>query len=656
MNSRIIRFTAVLFALAVLSTPAQARSPQQGEDLTELDLEQLMDLEVEVTSATRRAQPLADVPGAIFVLTNEDLRRSGADSLPEALRLVPGMQVARLDANRWAVTARGFNDQFSNKLLILIDGRTVYTPLFSGVFWEALDVPIDDIERIEVIRGPGAVMWGSNAVNGVISVITRSAHDTKGGFARLEGGTEQLAGGTLRYGAEIAPGADWRVWARGFERASSELDGAAGVDDWNQTRAGFRVDWRAGEHDAFTFQGDTHRTRFGTAFIDMLATAPYAVVDDITTNVDGAYALGRWTRSGDSAQSTVQVYVDESKRMFPQFGEERHTVDLDFQRSFAPAARHALVWGFGARHSDGAITRESFRLSFADDHRSESLLSAFVQDEYELVPNALALTVGAKLEHDNFTALEFQPNMRLMWKASEHQRLWASAARAVRRPSWAERDVRVTQSVIPGALDTYVVLTGNDEVSVETLYAFELGYRAEIDDRTSFDATAFYFAYDNLVVNVLGTPFLQGANVVQPVNFENAGDATSNGLELFIERRVDDATTVAGSLSLLDLDDSGRVARSGAPEAQGFLSGTHAWSQEWTTSAWLGWVAGLGNGDVPAYTRLDLRTEWRPTSDVRVWCGVQGLFHDDQREFADTLFVATREVRTAVFAGMSWGH
>ncbi|MCC7012321.1 MAG: TonB-dependent receptor [Planctomycetes bacterium] len=643
-------------AAACASTPmAFAQSDtSDARDLTELDLVELMS--IEVTSASRKSEQLAEVPAAIFVLTRDDLRKAGVTRLPDALRLVPGLHVAQLDNNRFAISARGFAEEFSNKLLVLIDGRSVYTPLFSGVFWDVQDVLVEDIERIEVIRGPGAVMWGANAVNGVINVLTRSARDTHGSSLSLIQGSE-TAEVALRHGFAFSPDSDLRVFAKALDHETCELDGDHGDDDGRLQHGGFRSDWRPSDRDQVTFSGDVYGGRMGSTWARALTAAPYFTSSELHTDVSGGNLLARWTRTDDAgAENTLTAWFDSTVRDSLQFTEHRRTYDMEFARSEELGERHDVVWGATARWSESDTREHSVQIAMSDHHRDETILGVFAQDSITLVPDEWVVTLGAKLESYNEVGTALQPSLRVTYSPGAQTRLWAGVSHAKRAASWAEQDVRLLLSVIPGAPDTHVVLLGDDDNGFEELWAFELGARRVLTDAWTLDAALFFNDYEHLLSSIPGTPALQGGVVVQPVHLQDVGEAQSFGFENVLEWRPAAATRVQCALSWIDLETEQSDAEDNAPRTQVRLGATQAWGAAWSSSANLRWIDALDAGDVPSYTSLDARTAWQPTDDLELSLVLLNLFHDGEREFGDSYFAPSNELETAFYVGLRWSR
>ena len=399
-------------------------------------------LDVQVSTVSRTESTVGRSAAAVFVVTNEMIRRSGARTIPDALRLVPGVQVARIDANKWAVTIRGFNGRYANKLLVQIDGRSVYTPLFAGVYWDVQDVVLEDVDRIEVIRGPGAAVWGANAVNGVVNIITKSARDTQGTFVEAGSGTEERSFSTVRTGGKLGQNAYYRIYGKWFERDRAGLPTGIADDEWRQGRTGFRIDWEPNGCDKLTFQGDAYGGTSGTAnrIPDSLPPDFQSTITD-DSRVSGGNALLRWSRTIDAETDwSLQFYYDRTSRkaVTTGFQEDRDTIDLDFQHRFPLAPEHSLIWGFGYRNSKDSIRSSPFYLQFYPSDRADDLFSYFVQDEITLREDLLYLTVGSKFEHNDYTAFEYQPTGRLLWTPDPRHSIWAAISRAVRTPSRAE--------------------------------------------------------------------------------------------------------------------------------------------------------------------------------------------------------------------------
>ena len=580
----------VATATSAIATAASTLSsaPVSVASLADLSLEQLSN--VEVTSVSRHAESLAEAPASIYVISAEDIRRSGATSIPEVLRLAPNLIVARADANQYAISARGFNNVLANKLLVLIDGRTVYTPLFSGVFWEAQDVVLEDVDRIEVISGPGAALWGANAVNGVINVITRSAAETRGVLATAVGGNLEN-GARARYGGALGESGAYRIYAKYFDRAASVLSNGTQVrDSSKRAQVGFRADWQW-SRDTLTLQGDGY---FGD--IDQ---AP------ATRQIAGGNVLARWSRRFDDGTSLdVQTYYDQTHRDHPNsFLENLGILDVEVQYRLRPFSGHEVLIGAGYRYARDQVVNSAAQ-AFVPPDRSLSWSNAFVQDEIAL-PHDLQLTVGAKVETNVFTGAEFLPNVRLGWRASTRDFVWGAVSRAVRAPSRIDRELD-----IPG--NPPFALVGNDTLVSEIATAYELGYRTQPLPALSWSVTLFHERYDRLRSV---EPRVGGAV------FANAIDGHTTGVETWATWRLSPIWKVSAGLTTM----RERLAvERGASDAGGLAALGNDPSTWWSLRSLLDitpqhdfdvtirHVGALANPAVPAYTAVDARLAWRP--------------------------------------------
>ncbi|MEW6159067.1 MAG: TonB-dependent receptor, partial [Verrucomicrobiota bacterium] len=462
---------AMTLSIFCTSAPAAEAAGKSADDLTVIPIEELMNIEV---SLSRTRQTVSESPSAIHVLTQEDIRRSGATSIPEALRQVPGLDVARITAHSWAVSSRGFNDFFANKLLVLMDGRSVYTPLFSGVFWDVQDTFVEDIERIEVVRGPGASLWGANAVNGVINIVTRTAHDTKGALISGLAGTEEYIGG-IRYGGTISEKASYRAYVKYLHRDDQrDAMGADASDEWDMLRTGFRTDWDFSANDSITFQGDYYEGHEDQRLLVVTPPPiPFRMVEG-EARLAGGNLLGSWRHTfSEESDLGVQVYYDRTERHDRVHREIRNTYDIDFQHRIALFERQEFIWGLGYRLTTDELGEGRDRtgaIQFIPSHRQDQLFSAFLQDEIAIIEDRLRLTLGSKFEHNDYTGLEIQPNARLLWTPHRNHSVWGAVSRAVRSPARFEHDVRAWFIPPPS------MLVGNPEFESESLLAYELGY------------------------------------------------------------------------------------------------------------------------------------------------------------------------------------
>ena len=474
--------------------------------LLDLSLEELISLHVpDVTSVSRKKQRLMDSAAAIFVITDEDIRRSGVTSIPEALRMVPGMQVARLNGNTWSISTRGFNYIFANKLLVLIDGRTVYSPLFSGVNWDVQDTMLEDIDRIEVIRGPGAALWGANAVNGVINIITKYAADTQGGLFSAGFGSEEKAFGAYRYGGQFGDDGFYRAYVKAFERdaqgSSDSVENPA--DGWNMQRTGFRAEWPTQSGAEITVQGDLYQgsTRPPLRIADAeLSTSGFVTLTDKSRDQKGGNISAHYKKTlSESSDYSLRAIYDNYQNYDYRIAEKRDTLDVEFQHYFQPWSKHNLVWGTSYRATFYEIDSTKY-MYFPDGSEkvTNHLYSAFIQDDIALTPE-WDLTLSSRFEHNDFTGFELQPNARLTWRPTKNRTFWSAISRAVKTPSLSDTKLQtVGVTITEGALTYVLPILGNENLKSEKLTAFELGYREVFNNSLRFDSTLFFNQYTDV--------------------------------------------------------------------------------------------------------------------------------------------------------------
>jgi iron complex outermembrane recepter protein len=637
--------SGILLVLTALTTvvPAIASVPQEADtveptELKSLSIEELM--EIDVTSVSRRSEQVSQAAAAVTVITSEDIRRSGVTSLPEALRLANALHVARVDSRTWAISARGFNISTANKLLVLIDGRSVYTPLFSGVFWDVQDVLLEDVDRIEVIRGPGATLWGANAVNGVINIITKSARQTQGGLVNAGAGNEERGFGALQHGGTLGE----RTWYRAYGKhrsidALALASGGSAEDPLRMTQGGFRVDGERSDRDSFTLQGDLYQGESGE-----LVRAD--------TDVDGGNLLGRWTRRfSETSSLDLQIYWDRTHRRVPtQFEEHRDTWDMELQHRLPfGGGRHDLVWGLGYRVSADDVESTPV-LAWVPGERSLDLFTVFAQDEISLVPDRLRLTLGARLESHEIAGTEVQPTVRVAWtpNGSERQILWGAVSRAVRAPTRIDEDIRFLSGPV-------VVLQGSSDFDFEKVVAYELGYRIQPRASTSVDFVSFYNVYDDLRSQERPT---SGAPI--PVTLGNNLNAETWGGELRINFQAAPWWRLYSSYNYFqkDLsldpgstDPTGGLSEGNDPDSRFALRSYMDLPGRLELDAWLRYVDQLPQPRIPAYTELDLRLGWRATDRLELSLVGQNLLHDQHAEFWT---VVPKEVERSFYGKATW--
>ncbi|MEQ8763978.1 MAG: TonB-dependent receptor [Planctomycetota bacterium] len=636
---------------------------EEAEDLLDLSLEEL--LRVEVTSVSKHEERQFAAPAAVSVLTAEDIRRSGIRQLPELLRLVPGMQVGQINASTWAISSRGFADQFANKLQVLQDGRSLYTHLFSGVYWQVPQPILADLERIEVIRGPGATLWGANAVNGVINVITKSARDTQGGYVEAGSGTQLQGFSALRYGGELDEDIYYRVFAQHMNVGRQEtVTGTEGFDQWESLHLGFRLDGYRGENDHWMIQGEAHSGKFGGRQFASLLSPPITVSYTDREDIAGGHLLGRYElEHGDELQSRLQFYYDRLQRESRLSADSTtDTFDCEYQLDWTPSDTHRVTTGLGYRAYLDQI-EPSIYIDIHRQNRLTQLINFFVQDQIELVEDRLDLTLGSKLEQNQFTNLAFQPNVRLSYRPSDNHTIWGSISRAVRLPSRFEDEgrVRLTSFPDPGSgAPTEVSLYGTKDFRSETLTAFELGYRSRPVDRLVVDIAAFVHDYEHLNSFASGAPIVDpvAGTVTLPQFWDNDRQAQSYGLEVQAHWQVLESWRLQGTYSFLKILDRPDAPSLFVPLLD--LDKNAARNQATLRSQWnviddveldafLSYVDVVSGVQAPAYVRTDLRLGWRPTETLELSLVGQNLFDSRHREFAAPIGLEQTEVERNVY-------
>lgn len=503
----------IFLAAIIVCCTAHDSSSQDGEllspdELKKLSLEELMN--IKVTSVSRRPEKLTEVASAIQVITREDILRSGATNLPEALRLAPNLQVAQLNSSAWIISARGFNAIFSNKLLVMIDGRTVYSPLFAGVFWDVQNVLLEDVERIEVVSGPGGTLWGANAVNGVINIITKSASETPGLYVSAGTGNFLKQHAAVRYGGKIGEEFSWRIYGMGSEREHTFLqDGGPNNDAWYMLRSGFSADWNPSETDALLMHGNIYT---GTH-----ENVPYE------SDIDGQNMLARWSHHfSEKSYLTVQGYYDRTwRRDIPStISDQTQTYDLDFDHRFFAGKQHQIVWGGGYRIIDSKTQHSTPFVGFVPAQRDMNLFSGFIQDEISLFDEQVKIILGAKVQHNAFSEFDIQPNARLAWTGSQST-VWGAVSRAVRAPSRIDVDYFIPTYDVPPPLPS---VAGGPNFISEKVVAYEVGYRLQAGDNTFVSIAGFYNRYQDLY----SVDSLRDTRTYQ---IQNNTEGTSRGLE-----------------------------------------------------------------------------------------------------------------------------
>ena len=675
-------FSGCLFvSLAILPAPCAAQAsaavnsaqPGVSRDLSSASLEDLMNLQV--TSVSKKAEKISQVAAAIFVITQEDIRRSGATNILDLLRMVPGMDVSQINANDWAVSARGFNQQFSNKLLVLIDGRAVYTPLLGGVNWDTQDVPLEDIDRIEVIRGPGATIWGANAVNGVINIVTKESADTKGGLVSVLGGFGGRLRTDVQYGGSIGADTNYRIFADYLTQGSLQAaDGGSGLDAWHLLHSGFRADTNISKNDSLTVQGDLYAGKEGAEIIHIFSVDPPVLGDfSVLSELGGGNILARWTHAFSSrSDTTLQFYWDNYERTGPESTETRNTIDFDFHHHFQWGSRQDIVWGAGYRHTsddeEGTIDQA---FNPADTHLR--LFNVFVQDTITLQPDHWFLTVGTKVEDSYFTGFGPEPSVRLAWTPTNRLTFWSAVSRAERTPDRRDTALVAALAAFPdpggSATPVEVILFGNPLNKAEHVLAYEAGYRAQPGRWLSLDISTFFNRYDHLESHETGQEFLQPspapARFVIPITFDNLLYGTTEGGEISANLKLADRWTLSPGYAFLEThlharptsNDASSVAQyqGSSPQHQVQLRSHVEMSHglSWDANAYF--ISALPAQGVPSYTRVDTQLRWKFAERADFSVVGQNLVQDHHLESMDALTVVNSSlIKRGAYARITW--
>ncbi|HMH27444.1 MAG TPA: TonB-dependent receptor [Steroidobacteraceae bacterium] len=640
------------------ATAAADNAASSIGELKQLNVEDLMN--VQVTSVARHPERLIEAASAIQVITQEDIRRSGATSIPEALRLADNLQVAQKNSHDWAISSRGFNTALANKLLVMIDGRTVYTPLYSGVFWDVQDYVLADIERIEVISGPGGTLWGANAVNGVINIITKSAKDTQGLYAQAGGGSRPQDFADLRYGGALSPDTQFRIYGKYFDRGSEVLaNGDSASDSWRQGRGGFRVDSDASTIDKLTLQGDV----YGGHEDEQTGG---------TSDTSGENVLGRWSRRiSDTSDLGLQSYIDRTHTSNPAaaliinglefagpgiFKDDLTTYDVDFQHRFRVGTANSVVWGWGFRYSHDVVNNAP-SLAFLPPTLDRDLYSIFAQDEIALRSD-LSLTLGSKLERNNYTGFEIEPNVRLSWILNSKEALWGAVSRAVRTPS------RIDQDFSEAAPPHFVILEGGSDFKSESVVAYELGYRVQLDRQLSASVSSFFNHYDDIRSTTI-TP-----TTLLPFFFANGLEGDTYGLEFTSNYQVTDTWSLHAGYTLLkehlhvkpgQVDINDALNETADPQHQFSLRSSLNLPRHMEFDTAVRWVDTLHNnngavvGTVPSYFEMDSHLAWHASDRLEFALVGQNLLHNRHAEYGFPS-PARPEIERTAYGKFTWHY
>jgi iron complex outermembrane receptor protein len=652
---------AFVWMAAVADAADTNQPPKSSAALENLTLEQLVN--VQVTSVSKKETDAFTSPAAISVITQDDIQRNGFTRIPDALRMVPGMDVAQINASQWAVSARGFNSSFPDKLLVLVDGRSVYTPAFSGVVWEIQDLVMEDVDRIEIIRGPGAALWGDNAVNGVINIITKSAGETRGGFISTSFGTDNQSITSLRYGDQLATNLFYRLYLK-YESEDGFLNptGNRMPDGWDALHGGARVDWEPNPNDRFTLQGDYLAAYIGGTAQSPLLTPPYVTnFTGVDLKSDGN-VLGRWTHDfSSSSQLTLQMYYDHVVEPDVQVGSTLDVYDVDLQHRFALGERQDIVWGAGFRDSEN-VSPPSFNLTLYPERSYTQIYNVFAQDDLTVLQDRFHLILGTKFDHNSYSGFELQPDARLLWTPSAEQTAWMAVSRAVTTPCQVDEASRYNLSAYPPTarepVPVLVSVFGNPNFQAQQLLAYELGYRLVPAPSWSFDLATYYNVYHGVEGTQMGAPYFEAAPVphlVIPETWENNLSGDSYGAELSAQWKPVDYWRLAASYSWLHMklepDDS---TAGNSPQNQFQIRSYLDLSRNINFSTTLYYVDSLPNQNVASYVRLDLGLNWRLSKAWEIGVFGQNLLDNGHVEFGNYRTPVLTEIPRTIYGRITW--
>ncbi len=658
-------------ASSVLGSAALSAIPP---DLSHLNLEELM--QVKIVSATKTEQAIQDTAAAVFVVTADDISRSGATNIPEALRLVPGVEVARIDASHWAVTIRGFNGRFSNKLLVLIDGRSIYSTQFSGVYWETENLLLSDIDRIEVIRGPGGTLWGANAVNGVINIITKPSQNTQGGLIALTAGNDRTIT-SVRYGGKLNDKATYRLYGQ-FKQYGEQINHTTGDgagDDWRLNGGGFRVDWTPSDRDSVVVDGDLRDGKLGQNFSFPIVTPPYADSTVAYTKTFNNSLRTRWEhQQAVNSQLSVQASYQSMNLNDLLYIFDSESFDLDFQHHFSVNDQQDLVWGLGYRRHQDQFRDTSRGVKIIPNQSTFNLFSFFLEDQIKLIPEKLNLSAGVKLEHNNFTNFEWQPSLRLIWLPDPNHRLWLAVSRAVRLPSPVEQNLYVNlfaspPSPLTGNLPSLYSVFGRGDLQSEKLIAYEAGYRGLLTKNFSIDTSLFYNDYDHLLAAEQITPSIsfEGSSpyLSIPIKTKSFGAGYNVGIELAMDWRPSDywrlrfgyaqsySNIKQGVDTLYQLGRHQQISLWSSWHIQHDLDLDVWW--RYTNASEITTFTGLGTVTIDPRSSLNFRLAWRPRQDLEFSLIGMDLLNKNHLESVQEIFSPVPiAIERTIYGQLKW--
>ncbi len=665
-----------LAAVATMSLPPAGRCmqpvpPPVSKQLKSLSLEQLGD--VEITTVSKQPEEVWQTPAAVFVVIADDIRRSGATTIPELLRLVPGVEVARSQSGGWAVGIRGFNSGFSKDILVLIDGRSVYTPLFEGVYWDVQDLVLDDIDRIEVIRGPGGTIWGANAVNGVINIITKKASETKGVYAHVSaGGLINRFVGEVRLGLAPLPGLQFRLFAKGFDRGPEANPGGDPYDHWHQARGGFRLDWQPGSHDSFTASATAYTGKTGDQNTIGEFFPPSQRVTDTPDTVSGGDLVVRWDHQlAHDSGFYLEGYFNRTNRATSQFTETRDTFDLDFINHIANLRRQDIILGAGLRESPSLVEQTEATVNFAPNKVNNYVYSLFAQDTFQLLPERLSLTLGSKFADDMYSGWGVEPSAQVLWHPRSTTSLWASVARALRTPGRVDRNLSLLGDVTPGGpgvLPIFLQVKGNPKFTPEVLIGWSAGARQLLWRRLYLDVAAFHNQYDD--IESYGSPVFTVTFPTTPypyeslnVQFANGLRGVSDGIEIAPDWKATSWFELRGSFSHVHVTLHSKSGFSQASYATGIegssphreasAQGIFTFAHGWEVVPDYRFVSALPADNVRSYQTADARIAYKIEHHVELSATGRNLLQPRHQEFTGDNGNAVG-IKREVFGDLMW--
>ncbi len=651
-------FTSVSLQDEEAEEEAAEEEEEDDLDFLDQDLDEIRNTQVaagamsaEIESVSRTAQPLARTPAAVYVVTNEMIKRSGARNIPEVLRMVPGLQVARIDASNWAISIRGFNSQYANKLLVQIDGRAVYTPTFSGVLWDQQRLLLKDVDRIEVIRGPGGTVWGANAVNGIINITTKNSADTQGLYGEVGGGTEHEIFSGVRAGGALTDNLTFRLWGTQAKDDGGFRAVGAPTDGFNAGQGGFRMDWTPTQCDMITLQGD---------FLSGISGVGANPTDANTANT-----LARWSHQiDDDTDWSVQTYWDQYTRDSQTSSVTQSVYDLDTQFHTKMGCDHDIVTGFGYRtYSTGMEFAPAYALAVVPPRDNFKIISYFAQDTIELLDDELYATLGCKFEHNDFTGFEYQPTAKIVWTPNEKTSIWGSVGRAVRTPSVIDRDLIYTSPApLPAPGGSFVRMYGNRNVGAEDVISYEMGLRRQPTESFFWDLALFFNRYNALMVVqptgvTLPPPTMYFNNLTV-----NGADADTYGFELAATYEVNPCWNVRGSYSffvenvMIPAGLQTFVTNPGlSPRNQVYFHS--GWNLDCCTNLDVSvrYVDSLAAG-IPKYLVADIRLARRFGRGLEVALVGQNLLDDHHSEFNGSGLTTPVEVESGFYGMVSYEY